>query len=42
MHATTASFLAGGSGRSPLSKLDAYRSALPSTSSVELIGGSPS
>jgi hypothetical protein len=37
MHATTAIFLAGGSGSSPLSKFDAYCSALRSRSSVALM-----
>ena len=40
MHATTASLRPGGIGRSPLSKLDAYCSALDRTSSVVLIGAS--
>ena len=37
MQATTASFFAGGSGRSPLSKLAAYASLLRSRSSVTLM-----
>src|SRR4051812_20048971 len=38
MHATTASLRPGGIGRSPLSKLEEYCSALRRTSSVVLIG----
>src|SRR4051812_18044118 len=38
MHATTAILRAGGSGRSPLSKLAAYDSAVRRSSSVVLIG----
>ena len=37
MHATTATFLAGGSGRPPLSKLEAYASLFLSSSSVWLM-----
>ena len=37
MQATTATFLAGGSGRSPLSKDSAYASLLRSRSSVTLM-----
>ena len=39
MQATTATFLAGGSGRSPLSKDSAYASLLRSSSSVTLMAG---
>ena len=41
MQATTATFLAGGSGRSPLSKEAAYCSLLASSSSVLLTAGLP-
>src|SRR5436309_651940 len=40
MQATTATFFAGGSGRSPLSKLSAYVLLFSMSSSVVLIGAS--